>query len=92
MHRVILVTLLLCGLAVMSVKAEYSEMLAPPPRPAEFTTAKQLRQYLAALNEYYSIMGRPRFGKRSDAFRKRESFRANGDGFSDDSASWSEFQ
>lgn len=75
MHRTTLVVLCLACVAMLvidDVTAEYGEMLAPPPRPAEFTSADQLRNYLAALNEYYSIMGRPRFGKRSSSvFRKR---------------------
>jgi len=62
---------LVAALCLRDVTAEYGEMLAPPPRPAEFTSADQLRTYLAQLNEYYSIMGRPRFGKRSSVFRKR---------------------
>ncbi|NP_001191635.1 pro-neuropeptide Y precursor [Aplysia californica] len=92
MQRVILVVLLLSCMAVLSVRADNSEMLAPPPRPEEFTSAQQLRQYLAALNEYYSIMGRPRFGKRGDSFRKREFFRTNGERYPEDAAAWTEFQ
>lgn len=89
----VLVTLLLSCLAMLSVSSEYSEMLAPPPRPAEFKSATQLRQYLAALNEYYSIMGRPRFGKRG-VYAKRASFSSKGagEGYSDDGSSWNEFQ
>jgi len=85
-------SMLLCCLAVFSVHSEYSEMLAPPTRPQEFKSAQQLRQYLAALNEYYSIMGRPRFGKRGDAFRKREPFSTNGDSYAEERRSWNGFQ
>jgi len=90
MHTVSLIVLLVCSTALLSVRAEYGKMLAPPVRPTEFTSATQLRKYLAALNEYYSIMGRPRFGKRSEGFNKRGSFRTNGDSFSDDG--WSDLQ
>lgn len=38
-------------------------MFAPPNRPAEFKSPEELRQYMKALNEYYAIVGRPRFGR-----------------------------
>lgn len=33
----------------------------PPIRPEVFTSPEELRQYLKALNEYFAIVGRPRF-------------------------------
>ncbi|BFZ06519.1 hypothetical protein BsWGS_09558 [Bradybaena similaris] len=44
-----------------------TQMLSPPERPREFRNPSELRQYLKELNEYYAIMGRPRFGKRNGA-------------------------
>ena len=38
-------------------------MLTPPGRPSEFRTPDQLRRYLKALNDYYAIVGRPRYEK-----------------------------
>ncbi|KAK7082880.1 hypothetical protein SK128_003332 [Halocaridina rubra] len=38
-----------------------------PSRPNIFKSPVELRQYLDALNAYYAIAGRPRFGKRGDA-------------------------
>nr|XP_045604525.1 uncharacterized protein LOC123762190 [Procambarus clarkii] len=35
-----------------------------PNRPNMFKSPVELRQYLDALNAYYAIAGRPRFGKR----------------------------
>jgi len=93
MLKVKLVTLLVCCMVILNVKSEFNEMLAPPPRPAKFKSALQLRQYLAALNEYYSIMGRPRFEKRNSPFAKQDTFSSNtGEGYADDSTSWDDFQ
>ncbi|XP_014681459.1 PREDICTED: pro-neuropeptide Y-like isoform X2 [Priapulus caudatus] len=41
------------------------DMPLPPQRPGVFKTPHQLRTYLQKLNEYYAIVGRPRFGKRT---------------------------
>ncbi|XP_053641951.1 uncharacterized protein [Cherax quadricarinatus] len=37
-----------------------------PNRPSMFKSPVELRQYLDALNAYYAIAGRPRFGKRGN--------------------------
>ncbi|KAI0229995.1 hypothetical protein LSAT2_019599 [Lamellibrachia satsuma] len=37
----------------------------PPRRPSKFTTTAQLNDYLTELRDYYSVLARPRFGKRS---------------------------
>jgi hypothetical protein len=36
--------------------------VTPPQRPAVFQTVEELEKYLQRLNEYYTIIGRPRFG------------------------------
>ncbi|CAH8516280.1 unnamed protein product [Heterobilharzia americana] len=38
--------------------------LVPPERPLMFETPEALRTYLHKLNEYFAIIGRPRFGRR----------------------------
>nr|CAH8845518.1 unnamed protein product [Trichobilharzia regenti] len=38
--------------------------LVPPERPAIFESPEALRAYLLKLNEYFAIIGRPRFGRR----------------------------
>lgn len=55
----ILIAALIC-LMTSHVEAQQA-LLAPPSRPNYFSTPDQLRTYLKALNEYYSIVGRPRF-------------------------------
>nr|QUP52000.1 NPF-2 [Urechis unicinctus] len=37
--------------------------IEPPRRPAQFRNVDELNQYLAELRQYYSILGRPRFGR-----------------------------
>jgi hypothetical protein len=36
--------------------------VTPPPKPAIFRTVGELNDYLRRLNEYYLLIGRPRFG------------------------------
>lgn len=62
MHKTIFATLLVASLVLLEVTCQEA-MLAPPERPAEFRSPRELRQYLKALNEYYAIVGRPRFGR-----------------------------
>lgn len=45
--------------------APYSDLPPPPTKPEKFTSKQQLKEYLVKLHEYYAIIGRPRFGKRS---------------------------
>ena len=52
-------------LAVNGVNAQYSDLPPPPQKPDRFTSKQQLKDYLVKLHEYYAIIGRPRFGKRS---------------------------
>jgi len=85
MQRFVVALVLLVSLALTSVQGDSDQMLSPPPRPAEFVSAHQLRTYLKALADYYQIMGRPRFGKRSDTFIKKD------DAYSNDRL-WQDFQ
>uniref|UniRef100_A0A0B6YRT3 Neuropeptide Y n=1 Tax=Arion vulgaris TaxID=1028688 RepID=A0A0B6YRT3_9EUPU len=64
MHKFVVVLLLVIAVAIMEVTCS-TQMLSPPERPREFRNPNELRQYLKELNEYYAIMGRPRFGKRN---------------------------
>ncbi|KAH3704343.1 hypothetical protein DPMN_079822 [Dreissena polymorpha] len=65
---------LFCAISILvaAVNSMPDAMLAPPGRPSEFRTPDQLRTYLKALNDYYAIVGRPRFGRsvnnKPDAF------------------------
>lgn len=43
--------------------ADYS-LPSPPRRPVRFRCRQELRDYLIALFNYYSILSRPRFGRR----------------------------
>jgi hypothetical protein len=52
---------------VSNVNAEtHSDLPPPPTKPDKFTSKQQLKEYLVKLHEYYAIIGRPRFGKRSN--------------------------
>jgi len=66
MHKSLLLMLVIVvALALVEVHSN-DAMLSPPARPAEFRSPHELRRYLKALNEYYAIVGRPRFGKRNN--------------------------
>ncbi|XP_045124229.1 uncharacterized protein LOC123512090 [Portunus trituberculatus] len=43
-----------------------------PSRPNVFKSKGELRRYLDALNAYFAIAGRPRFGKRGEQVRQPE--------------------
>jgi hypothetical protein len=61
-----LTAVLIAVLMVVSVcrdAAVASADVTPPPKPAIFRTVEELDDYLRRLNEYYIIIGRPRFGK-----------------------------
>ena len=45
-----------------SAEAQY------PDRPDVFKTTKELRKYLSALDSFYAITGRPRFGRKKKRF------------------------
>ncbi|XP_011448178.3 pro-neuropeptide Y isoform X1 [Magallana gigas] len=62
----LLAVLLVTLLSVWTVLG--NDSLLPPNRPSRFSSPGQLRQYLKALNDYYAIVGRPRFGKRDSEF------------------------
>jgi hypothetical protein len=49
----------------VNADTQYSDLPPPPTKPEKFTSKQQLKEYLVKLHEYYAIIGRPRFGKRS---------------------------
>ncbi|XP_070174632.1 pro-neuropeptide Y-like isoform X2 [Littorina saxatilis] len=70
MHKVLFSALLVASLFLMEVTCS-DTMLSPPERPDEFRSPGELRRYLQALNEYYAIVGRPRFGRSVRTSHKR---------------------
>ena len=52
-------------LSNVNADVQYSDLPPPPTKPDKFTSKQQLKEYLVKLHEYYAIIGRPRFGKRS---------------------------
>jgi hypothetical protein len=52
------------GLLALS-QLDATEYPAPPRIPAKFNTPEEVQQYLGKLHNYYVMVGRPRFGKRS---------------------------
>lgn len=65
---------------LLALTAEAQDMTGPPPRPDVFRNPQELRDYLKALNEYFAIVGRPRFG-RSVSKRSTYSFKRNANSF-----------
>ncbi|KAL4229054.1 hypothetical protein ACF0H5_012092 [Mactra antiquata] len=63
MNQRLIAALCVVMVLVSTVTCLPDAMLAPPGRPAEFRSPDQLRRYLKALNDYYAIVGRPRFGR-----------------------------
>ncbi|RMZ94497.1 neuropeptide Y [Brachionus plicatilis] len=56
------------GLAVIAAligQIEATEYPTPPPVPSQFLTPNDVQKYLNQLHNYYMVVGRPRFGKRS---------------------------
>lgn len=53
------------SLEQLAQSPSYSDLPPPPPKPEKFTSKQQLKDYLIKLHEYYAIIGRPRFGRRS---------------------------
>jgi hypothetical protein len=58
---VVLIALLMVGSVCRDAAAAAADV-TPPPKPAIFRTVEELEDYLHRLNEYYTIIGRPRFG------------------------------
>jgi len=54
--------LLLLNLAYVDVidASDMSVLAGPPERPEDFKNSGELREYLKALNDYFSLVGRPR--------------------------------
>ncbi|XP_022307882.1 pro-neuropeptide Y-like [Crassostrea virginica] len=75
----LLFVLLVALLSVCTVLG--NDSLLPPSRPSSFRSPGQLRQYLKALNDYYAIVGRPRFGKRNNDFSSLNDQETDSDGF-----------
>ncbi|XP_045208683.1 pro-neuropeptide Y-like isoform X2 [Mercenaria mercenaria] len=63
MARRILALVCIMAILISTATCLPDAMLAPPSRPSEFRSPGQLRSYLKALNDYYAIVGRPRFGR-----------------------------
>jgi hypothetical protein len=49
-----------------------SDLPPPPQKPDKFTSKQQLKEYLVKLHEYYAIIGRPRFGRRSYEIKQED--------------------
>ncbi|XP_052092380.1 pro-neuropeptide Y-like isoform X1 [Mytilus californianus] len=64
MQKHIIAIYLLVTLLVINEVTGHDAMLRPPSKPDYFQNPKQLRRYLKELNDFYAIVGRPRFGKR----------------------------
>ncbi|XP_045457775.1 pro-neuropeptide Y-like [Melitaea cinxia] len=60
MRVVFFAILLLSAILSCSTQAQYPR----PRRPERFDTAEQISNYLKELQEYYSVHGRGRYGKR----------------------------
>jgi hypothetical protein len=58
---VVLIAVLMVG-SVCRDAAVAATDVTPPAKPAIFRTVEELDDYLQRLNEYYTIIGRPRFG------------------------------
>jgi peptide YY len=61
MSRRLMVIVCITAILISTVTCLPDAMLSPPDRPNEFRSPGQLRSYLKALNDYYAIVGRPRF-------------------------------
>jgi len=61
MNARVMSVLLLVTLMLVAVTPMPDAMLSPPGRPSEFRSPDELRSYLKALNDYYAIVGRPRY-------------------------------
>lgn len=60
MYKLLFSAVLIACLLVLEVSCN-DNMLSPPERPETFRNPAELRRYLQALHEYYSIVGRPRY-------------------------------
>ncbi|KAL8569798.1 hypothetical protein ACOMHN_006524 [Nucella lapillus] len=61
MQKTMVALAIVASLLLVGVTCQ--EELLPPIRPSRFTSPNELKSYLKALNEYYAIVGRPRFGR-----------------------------
>ncbi|PVD35838.1 hypothetical protein C0Q70_02807 [Pomacea canaliculata] len=83
MYKLLFSAVLIACLLVLEVSCN-DNMLSPPERPETFRNPAELRRYLQALHEYYSIVGRPRFGRSANK-RSLEEF---AEVKNDDEARW----
>jgi hypothetical protein len=61
-----LVTLLMSILlSVVIIQVNATDYPQPPTVPPKFESADDVQRYLNLLHNYYLVVGRPRFGKRS---------------------------
>lgn len=56
----LLLLLNLSDKVVVDASADMSVLAGPPERPADFNNPEELREYLKGLNDYFSLVGRPR--------------------------------
>lgn len=47
-----------------------SIVIEPPKRPTNFRNLEELNQYLAEMRQFYSILGRPRYGRSTRRYIK----------------------
>ncbi|XP_074653141.1 pro-neuropeptide Y-like isoform X4 [Tubulanus polymorphus] len=66
-----LVTLVCVLFATLTASICGHNLPGPPERPQVFTSPEALRDYLRQLNEYFAVVGRPRFGR---SIQKRHPF------------------
>ncbi|KAL4216876.1 hypothetical protein ACF0H5_023337 [Mactra antiquata] len=52
----------------LTVTSLQDPALLPPAKPYEFSSKSDYIQYVKALNNYYAMVGRPRFGRAVNDF------------------------
>lgn len=57
------VAAVMAALLLVVCLADAEDMNGPPSRPDIFRNPQELRNYLKALNEYFAIVGRPRYSE-----------------------------
>lgn len=51
--------------SIVLKQLDATEYPTPPPVPAKFESPQDVQRYLNQLHNYYMVVGRPRFGKRT---------------------------
>ena len=62
-NRISWIIFIFISIQVAHTLASFSDVPPPPARPDKFSSREELKQYLQLIHEYYSIIGRPRFGR-----------------------------